>query len=68
MVPIPASDPTRSARRGAKTYIRLYPDEEVVIVVMTNRDATSDEKDADIHFGRDMGNQLGTKILNWIDR
>lgn len=54
-------------QRGAKTYIRLYPDEELVVVVMTNRDATSDEKDAGIHFARDMGDQLGTKILNWID-
>ena len=50
-------------QRGAKTYIRMYPDEEVVIVVMTNRDALDDEP----HFAQEMGKQLGTDILNWID-
>lgn len=48
---------------GAKTYIRMYPEEQVVIVVMINRDAL----DSEPHFAQDMGTQLGTKILNWID-
>ena len=50
-------------QQGAKTYIRMYPDEEVVIVVMTNRNAL----DSEPHFAQEMGKQLGTDILNWID-
>ncbi|MGQ0678928.1 MAG: serine hydrolase [Actinomycetota bacterium] len=50
-------------QRGAKTYIRMYPEEEVVVVVMTNRDAL----DGEDHFAKEMGKQLGTEVLNWID-
>lgn len=47
------------AQRGAKSYIRMYPDEEIVIVVMTNRRGE--------HNPRQLGLDIGALMLAELD-
>ena len=50
------------SQRGADSYLQLFPDDGIVVAVLSNRRGASDG-DPDGHDTSDVGRDIGTLIL-----